>query len=727
MDSSNAVVLSAKNKAVRAIWLGLFVVVLIGCLASQGFAATGRFIAHNTPNYVASAKNVGTEDPTKVIEVSIWLRMHNQRQFDALTRSLYDRNSPNYHHWLTRKDIAARFAPTVQEARTVRQFFAAHNLKVVKTGPSNFYVRARGTVGDVEEAFRVQLNKYQVGDQTIRANASDPYVEGAAGAVATAVSGLDTGGFEHPLVVRPTSFGGAKPAAAVVKPSTAEPAAVTSADIFSSQCFTGTETESFSTNNTGALPIGTYSGNKLNEPNLTDLGCAYTPTSIATAYNLTGLYAEGYDGTGQTIAIVDWCGSATIQQDANAFSAQYGLPQLTPSNFAIIYTAPSFCISWNQVEINLDVEWAHAIAPGANINLVVPPSASFQDVNEAEFDVVNRGLGNVLSGSYGSPESFTPTTELQTESLISEQAAAMGISTNFSTGDIGDFSILGIPQTVNAPADSPWATAVGGISLALNPDNSIAWQAGWGNNETLLAETGFVFDPPLWFGFQFGSGGGAANCVVNDQTVFPPACLGGFAKPSYQKKLPGKYRLLPDISWLADPFTGGAILVSIPFQAPAQVWEVVGGTSLAAPMFSGLWAIANQEALAGGGKELGQAAPYLYSMPAGTIFDIVPVTSKHNVTAAIQESTGTNNYNANTVMGGASATRFVTGLWDYPYLQFTSLAISFGSDCADVPESTLDGTSCNDPLALHTKSGWDNVTGVGTPNAKAFADYFYGK
>ena len=72
----------------------------------------------------------------------------------------------------------------------MQQFFAAHNLTVVKTGPNNFYVRARGTVGDVEKAFQVQLNHYQVGEKTIRANAGDPYVEGAAGALVRAVSGL---------------------------------------------------------------------------------------------------------------------------------------------------------------------------------------------------------------------------------------------------------------------------------------------------------------------------------------------------------------------------------------------------------------------------------------------------------------------------------------------------------------------------------------------------------
>ncbi len=64
----------------------------------------------------------------------------------------------------------------------MRQFFTTHNLAVVKTGPSNFYVRARGTVADVEKAFQVQLNNYQVGEKTIRGNASDPRVEEPAGA-----------------------------------------------------------------------------------------------------------------------------------------------------------------------------------------------------------------------------------------------------------------------------------------------------------------------------------------------------------------------------------------------------------------------------------------------------------------------------------------------------------------------------------------------------------------
>ncbi len=686
-----------------AIWVAMSCALL--CASAMGSNVTSNVIANNTPSYVGTAKNLGAEDPAKVIEVSIWLQLHNRSEFDALTESLYDRTSPNYHHWLKAKDIAERFAPTAQEANTVRQFFTTHNLAVVKTGPSNFYVRARGTVADVEKAFQVQLNNYQVGEKTIRGNASDPRVEGPAGLLVRAISGLDSAQFEHTFMARPTGLGGSKSGAASGAAAQKQKP-VSNADFYSSQCFTGTETDTFSTNGDGELPIGTYTGNKLNLQSQTGPGCAYTPPSIQSAYNLTGLYNEGYDGSGQTIAIIDWCGSYSIQKDANKFSAKFGLPKLTSSNFAITYTAPSECISYDQVEINIDVEWAHAIAPGANINLVVPPSANFQDVNQAEFDVANEGLGNVLSGSYSSTELYTATTELDTENLISEIGAAVGISFNFARGDYGDYQLQTIRRTISAPADSPWATAVGGVTLALNTDNSIDWQSGWGNNGTLVAKQGTVYDPPP-SGFFGGSGGGASECVTKNARFRPPVCTGGFLKPSFQKALTGKYRQIPDVSWLADPYTGAAILISIPGQVPEQVWQVYGGTSLATPMFSALWAIANQESLAGGGSELGQAAPYLYSMPAGTIFDIAPVTSATNVTGSIQDSKGTKQYSAKTLAGGARG-EFVSALWDYFALPDTAEILSFGTDSS-----------------LKTAPGWDEVTGVGTPNAQAFADFFF--
>jgi subtilase family serine protease len=708
---------SAASPRSRRIGLLLMVVVAVTASALPALAA-GKFVTHNTPRYVASAKNLGTENPSKTMEVSLWLNPHNQAELDALAQQIYDRTSPNYRHFLTRSQLASRFAPTAAEAKTVRAFLEGKGLKIVRVGPNNFYVRARGTVGEIENAFHIQLNNYQVRGKTIRSNDRDPFIDGDAGALVRSVAGLDSGAYEHPAIARPTGPPNQKSGGPGFG-SMAKATPSTSGDFFTTNCFTAAETETFSTNNDGEFPIATIKGTHLNLQSLTSAGCGYTPPPIQAAYGLSQLYTAGLDGTGQTIGIIDWCGSLTIQDDTNAFSAAFGLPLLTSSNFAITYTpSPSLCEATGQTEINIDVEWAHAVAPGANINLIVPPSASFTDVDEATFDAINFGLANVLSGSFGSPESFTSPTVIATENLISEIGALSGISTNYSSGDDGDYTFFGIPATVSAPADSPWATGVGGVTLALNSDNSIAWQSGWGNNEVLFSEAGFVADPPLSFGFIGGAGGGPSNCVTEDADF---NCTGGFAKPSYQKKVAGKLRQVPDVGWLADPFTGVAILISVPGSVPLQQWQVWGGTSVACPMFSALWAIANQAA----GEPLGLAAPYLYSMPAGAITDIVPVTAKNNVTASIQESpTSTTKYNANAVLGGSSAPKFVSAIWDFPSEQFTSLAISFDQDCSAEPPAEFFGTLCTDPARLHTKAGWDNVTGVGVPNALNFVNAF---
>jgi hypothetical protein len=134
------------------------------------------------------------------------------------------------------------------------------------------------------------------------------------------------------------------------------------------------------------------------------------------------------------------------------------------------------------------------------------------------------------------------------------------------------------------------------------------------------------------------------------------------------------------------------------------------------PRFSALWAIANQQASA----PLGKAVQYLYSLPKGAVTDIVPVGSRHNVTASIQEASGTNRYSPSQVLGGATPTDFVSGLWDHGY--DPADVVWFGTDCQTSSDNA--GTSCNRPSALPTNVGWDNMTGVGTPNGQSFADFF---
>ncbi len=667
-----------------------FVALLAAMLATivlPSQAADGQFIAHNTPAYVATATNLRAEDPTQTIEVSIWLNPHNRAVLDALASDLYNPNSPNYRHWLKSSEIAARFAPTAAEAGIVQDFLESHNLKVVRVGPNNFYVRGRGTVADVEKAFRVQLNDYQVGNKVLRASANDPYIEGPASALVQSVSGLDSGEFEHPLDLRPPGLGAASSGN---RADLAHAASAQDASFFQTVCFTSPGTETFDPS--GTYPKATYAGNGYNSG---PLGCAYSPANIYGAYNLNGLYAEGYTGSGQTIVILDWCGSPTILADANVFSKKFGLPKLTSSNFNIINIPAQSQCAGVDLEINLDVEWSHAIAPDAKLDLVVPATAAFEDIDDAWLYAVNYGLGNVISGSFGTPEFFAAATELEKENLIAEMSAISGISSNFASGDEADYLTEHIPLTVSMPANLPYATGVGGVSVALNADNSILFQTGWETHESILMQGGVINDPPQalnFYGFAGGAGGG-------------PSAF--FAKPPFQKgAVPGKFRQVPDVSWLADPFTGVAVLISEPTQIPEQVWYAVGGTSVSTPMFSALWALANQEA----GAALGQAAPYLYSMPPTTITDIVPYTPGNNVTAVIEESNSvTHRYNAaktlevdEPLFGG-----FYSTIWNYPFEEDTAIVVSFGKT-----------------YYMTTKVGWDNITGVGTPNAKAFADWF---
>jgi subtilase family serine protease len=661
----------------------VMVIAIVAVASVPGLAATGRVIAHNTPGFVATAKNLGAQDPATQVELSLWLRLHNQNALEALAQDLYDPKSPNFRHWLKSSDIKARFAPTDAEVKTVEQFLGDHNLKVERVGPNNYFVRAEGTVADVQKAFAVQINRFQVGDEVRYANTSDPYIAGLAGSLVSTVYGLDDGKFENHYVRAGDVLGGKK------KSASASVAQASENTFYTNDCFPGTTTQQFGPN--GISESATYTGNAYGVPvSAGGQVCGYAPQDVYTAYNLTGLYNEGFHGEGQTIVIIDWCVFPSIQQDIDQFDSIYGLSSLT---VGLVNTpGPEPCSAPNP-EVDIDVEWAHTVAPGANIELVNATTSSFADVDEATTYAINYDLGKVISGSFGSPEALTALTVVQQESVIAMLGAVSGIGLNYSTGDFGDFEQYYGVKTVNAPADSPYATAVGGVSLALNSDSTIQFQTGWGNNATILASWSPNNDgvqvPPIAYGFQYGSGGGPS---------------GAFAKPSYQKHLPGKTRQLPDISWLADPFTGVPVVY---IADGAEIWGIYGGTSVACPMFSALWAIANQEA----GVSLGQAAPYLYSLPEGTITDVLPYSSAINLKGTATTPKGSTNYSAAQLAAPLGNTRkFYSALWNDPYIGDDWndwFALTFGTD-----------------TSLVVKPGWDNVTGLGTPNPQALADYF---
>jgi subtilase family serine protease len=659
-------------------------------VAAAAHAADGQYIANNTPSYVATSKSLGAADESQRIEISLWLKPHNRAAMDALAQELYDRSSPNYRHWLKPQQIAQRFAPTAAEAQVVREFLESRQLTVSSVGPNNFYVRASGTIAQVEQAFAVQIKNYTVGGQTVRANSSNPYIEGPAAALIQAVAGLDAFPFQSAGVFRSSPVfsqgAGANRQLAASSPQS---------DVagFTSRCFPGTVTENVTT--LGQYPKATFTGNQYIG---SGGGCAYAPADIRAAYNLDALYAEGYDGAGQTIVLVEDCGSPTLLDDANTFNERFGLPLLTPSNFSVTSMGPSAsaCAGYYP-GIQADVEWAHAIAPGASLAVVYALSDAAQDTDAAVFYAVNYGLGNVISDANEYPEQRLPESYAQTENLISEMAAMEGIDANYPAA-VGGGSFFS--ESPPAPADGPYATGIGGISLALDASGSIAFETAWEDHWGVVLDQGTVADPPY-----IPASGGFINGTIGGASWY-------FPKPAFQDKaVAGTQRGVPDFSWVADPYTGLITVATTFTQQPPQSWFAYGGNPLATAMFSGLWAIANQKA----GIALGQAAPYLYSLPAAAFTDIVPYSSANDVRDTVQKtSSSTVHFTAAQTLAltaGETFGPFYSALWQDPEGdENTAVALSFGGN-----------------LEYNATVGWDEDTGVGAPkDAKAFVDWVGG-
>ncbi len=659
-------------------------VLLVTFAAAQSGRAT---IKNNTPKFVSTAKNLGAETGSKMITVTLGLKGQNQPALDQLVRQMYDPNSHNYHRWLTHAQVAAHFAPSRQEAEIVKKALETENLTVI--GSNNFTVRARGTVADVQRAFNVRIDKFQVNGKIYRSNTSDPQMPAPAASLVATITGLSDFGFQpHSIAARDPETGIAYPAV----PISSNPNGV----FFEGQCFRPPQTKKFSSSTASATYTGNRYGADITNGQLGHLPpCGYSPAELQTAYGLNAVYAHGFSGTGQTIVIVDAYGSPTIAADANVFSQIYGLPSLDSSNFQIYYPdgAPTETNTGWATETTLDVEWAHAVAPDAKIALIIVPDNSFGSLEDGVIYAIVNGLGNVISNSYGAPEVlFLPDFESDLDFLnfVNEVAASLGISVHYSTGDDGDFSFAYGTASVSVPANLPFSTAVGGTSLAIN-NGAIKFQTGWGTTITRIADRIDLGSPPVvppMHAFSSGAGGGASAY---------------FAKPSYQSNLPGDARLLPDISWLADPYTGAEIICDGAScgigPAGDEFVEVLGGTSLACPMFSGLWAIANQKA----GTPLGAAAPILYGLPAGAITDVLPVGSPTDVKGTIVSSAGRQTLSPADLSAPLfNTTTFYNALYNSP-TSTRWFVVGFGID-----------------TSLTTAPGWDNVTGLGTPNGWSF-------
>jgi subtilase family serine protease len=270
-----------------------------------------------------------------------------------------------------------------------------------------------------------------------------------------------------------------------------------------------------------------------------------SPATIKSAYSFT---TSSTAGAGTTIAIVDAYNDPNAEADLGVFSQQYGLPACTTANgcFSKVNQTggtsyPRNDAGWS-LEISLDVQWAHAIAPGAKILLVEASSNSFTNLLAAE-DYA-KAHARYVSNSWGGSESSG-------ESSYDSHFVASGVSFFVSSGDAG------LPAEY--PSASPNVISVGGTKLTFSSSGALLSETGW------------------------SSGGG--GCSVYETATSAQSSFSGYGQANC-----GGKRATPDVSLDADPASGVSVYDSVRYQGQ-QGWFTIGGTSASSPMWAGRSAV----------------------------------------------------------------------------------------------------------------------------------------
>jgi len=433
----------------------------------------------------------------------------------------------------------------------------------------------------------------------------------------------------------------------------------------------------------------------------------FTPQAIQSAYNVGPLYQQGFTGRGVTIAIVDSYGSDTMAHDLHVFNQAFGLqPMCGEEGVTCTAGMPTFSelaingspdtkpqpgngthqedkSAW-ALEVALDVETSHAIAPQANILLVHSNNAEtlgvqgFPNMMKAEDYVVKNHLAQVISQSFASAEdAFGSFQSLQNLRYAYEHAAANGVTVLGSSGDGGTANARKSPvgqggslipyPTVEWPASDPLVTGVGGTYLCTDPTATtdqprttyikpgIGAKCGSATfNAAHAAEVAWTF-----------SGGGFSH-------VFSRPDYQAGTLPAGSTPIPASSRGVPDIGLQASAGTGALVYLSLPPDGNGSNinhtgWYDIGGTSLSCPQWAGLIAIADQM-----NKE------------------------QYNETGL--------------------------GLINPALYELASNPTKYAADFFDIAHTAIAGVENNnqgDPSVpgYPATNGWDPVTGLGTPNA----------
>jgi subtilase family serine protease len=294
------------------------------------------------------------------------------------------------------------------------------------------------------------------------------------------------------------------------------------------------------------------------------------------------------------------------------------------------------------------------------------------DFDDALNKIVDGHLADIVSNSWGSSGEDTPPELRQAYQQTFFQAALEGIGMYFSSGDDGDNSASNPDgsATVDTPASSPLVTAVGGTALAINRANKRAFETGWGTGKAVLTDGDWAPAPPG--PFTSGAGGGTSRVFAQpfyQAGIVPNGIANRFGEPA---------RAVPDIAAIADPNTGMLVGQTQTFPDKTVKYSEfrIGGTSLAAPVMAGIMAVADQVS----GRPHGFANPAIYALAGSRALFDVKGTPPTRAVVRVDFANGTDDS---------------TGL-------ITSLR------------------SLNVTQSIKIRPGYDDVTGVGTPNGERF-------
>jgi subtilase family serine protease len=551
--------------------------------ATPSQAAQGPHqIPGSSPGWLSHGQRVGTPAANAAVTARVYLAPNGGLSaLQSFAQSVSTPGSASYGKFLTPAQYHARFDATAATVSSVKQWLTGAGFKVTGAGTNARYIDVSGTVAAAQKAFGASIGTFTHDGETVQAPTGPLSTPAALANAVLSVSGVDT----TPSIVQPATTNPAPPSAGF---RNAQPCSTNYGD---------------KTPDNTATPDGKTLP-QYNGKTLPFAVCGYTGKQLRQAYEAG---VTGLDGTGVTVAIVDAYASPTILTDANQYAANTGdkafargqFSQNLPQSYTQVNSGKRQCSAngWYGEE-TLDVEAAHAMAPGANVRYYGASSCMDSDLIAALQRVNDDGVAKIVSNSWGGTGDVVKSALFQTYEATFLQGAAEGITFTFSSGDSGDeVTNLGTPQT-DYPASDPFVTAVGGTSTEITAAG-ITHETGWQTSKYSLVNGAWSLVAP----FQYGGGGGYSSNIP---------------EPKYQKDAgivsPNGGRAVPDISMDADPTTGMLVGQTQAFP-DGNYYDTyrIGGTSLASPLFAGMTALKIQHA----GHGFGLLNPTIYANHSG--------------------------------------------------------------------------------------------------------------